>query len=610
MDLLVDDNRKITIGDVILSKGKDIENLTVYLLYIPFKEYWIIIQSDFGIKTSSVEYPNPPILIEEINDFENDSLYFLLNDKIKDFIKDNYEIEKIPDFFELILEIINIIEGISSNNTSNFPEGSLIYNLIEDAREVFTLSEFDLLIEKIRNNYKNRKNISKSNMILAKLLSNKENVILRKDYGTIYKLDEKSNGYKFLSTDDLKKVVDKLIGDNEYVNINDINTALSHIGNRLSPRYDFVRFKNGIYDMKKMKFIKKSNKPVFTLTEVNHKYSSDFKGNTVIDKYLKSSLNRKSSKLTNKYIKGLKEIIGYLFTSGNEEEILIFIVGIGGSGKSLLVNILSLIFGSHKIADLKIRDMNTSHGTASLVGKQINIVRDSDDTLVENMAILKQLSGNDDLQVNPKNRPHTIIPNKEVAKIIVMANEIPAFKKLDDAFIDRLVFIEFLHKFRGTTKEDKSLLSLISNDNNAIEKLIFESLKAYKAKKRIGKDFILKKSLNETKILLKKHSNPLNYLIAKLILNFDINSTEKIYVEDLRVLLKKLANVEGIELSYNCDGDIDGRLISKAIKSTFDLEDFKINNKSYGTKIDSKKTKRYYPFLCKNSALWYFLDSD
>ncbi|WP_225370454.1 DUF5906 domain-containing protein [Methanobrevibacter arboriphilus] len=198
---------------------------------------------------------------------------------------------------------------------------------------------------------------------------------------------------------------------------------------------------------------------------------------------MKSSLNRRSSKLTNDYIKGLKEIIGYLFTSGNEEEILIFIVGIGGSGKSLLVNILSLIFGSHKIADLKIRDMNTSHGTSSLVGKQINIVRDSDDTLVENMAILKQLSGNDDLQVNPKNRPHTIIPNKEVSKIIVMANEIPAFKKLDDAFIDRLVFIEFLHKFRGTKKEDKSLLSLISNDSNAIEKLIFESLEAYKAKK-------------------------------------------------------------------------------------------------------------------------------
>ncbi|MPL63020.1 hypothetical protein SDC9_08640 [bioreactor metagenome] len=515
----------------------------------------------------------------------------------------------LPDFFELILDIINIIEGISSNNTSNYPEGDPIYNLIEDAREIFTLSEFDLLIEKIRNNYKNRKNIAKSNMILAKLLSNKENVILRKDYGTIYKLDRESNGYKNITLDDLKRIVDKLIDDKEYVNIKDINTALSHIGNRLSPQYDFIRFKNGIYDMNKMKFIKKPKKPIFSLIEVDHKYKNNIKDNTIIDDYLKTSLKRGSSKLTDDYIKGLKEIIGYLFTSGNKEEILIFIVGIGGSGKSLLVNILSLIFGSHKIADLKIRDMNTSHGTSSLVGKQINIVRDSDDALVENMAILKQLSGNDDLQVNPKNKPHTIIPNKEVAKIIIMANEIPVFKKLDDAFIDRLVFIEFLHKFRGTSEENKNILSSITNNDKAIQKLIFESLMAYKAKKSRDRDFILKKSLNETKLLLQKHTTPLNFLISKLISGFDINSTDKIYVRDLRDLLKKLANSEGVELSYNSEGDIDGRLISKAIKSTFDL-DFKIDNQVYGTKVDYKKSKRYYPYLCKNYELWDFLKND
>ncbi|WP_225370452.1 hypothetical protein [Methanobrevibacter arboriphilus] len=78
MDLLLDNNRKIAIGDVILSKGKDIENFNVYLLYIPSKEYWVIIQGDFGIKTFSVEYSNPPILLEGSNDFENDSLYFFI----------------------------------------------------------------------------------------------------------------------------------------------------------------------------------------------------------------------------------------------------------------------------------------------------------------------------------------------------------------------------------------------------------------------------------------------------------------------------------------------------------------------------------------------------
>jgi len=602
MDLVVNRGKSVTVSDVILSKSKNVEDIIVYLLYIPLNEYWVIVKDSSGVKYFSVDYPNPPILVNLNIGYEEDSLYFLLNDKIKEFLDNNYKLKNIPDFFDLVLDIISIIEGVNSNNTSNFRKGDLMQGFIEDAREIFSFCEFDLLIDKVRENYKNRRSIAKSNMILAKLLSNKEQVILRKEYGTVYKLDEKSNGYKYMSLDDLKtEVVDRLIGDKEYVNTKDILTALSHIGNRLSPKYDFVRFNNCIYDMNKMRFLK-NNKPIFTLVEINHDYNPNIKHKTIIDDFLRSSLDRGSNKLSNEYIQGLKEIVGYLFTGGNEEEILIFIVGIGGSGKSLLVNILTLIFGSNKIADLKIKDMNTPHGTASLMGKQINIVRDSDDALVENMAILKQLSGNDDLQVNPKNKPHMIIPNKEVSKIIIMANEIPAFKKLDDAFIDRLIFIEFPHKFRGTENENKYLLSLISNDSKSVEKFIYESLKAYKAKKERNRDFILKKSLEDTKLLLEKHTNPLNFLINKLILGFDSGSDERIYVEDLRFLLKKLAQLEGVELSYNSEGNIDGRLISKAIKSNFDLEDSE--NSSYGTKVDSKKIKRYYPFLCKNKSLW------
>ncbi|RBQ22574.1 hypothetical protein ALNOE001_18050 [Candidatus Methanobinarius endosymbioticus] len=52
------------------------EEITVYLLYIPLKEYWIIIKGDFGVKTFVIEYPNPPVLIDFSGNFEEDSLYF------------------------------------------------------------------------------------------------------------------------------------------------------------------------------------------------------------------------------------------------------------------------------------------------------------------------------------------------------------------------------------------------------------------------------------------------------------------------------------------------------------------------------------------------------
>jgi hypothetical protein len=152
--------------------------------------------------------------------------------------------------------------------------------------------------------------------------------------------------------------------------------------------------------------------------------------------------------------------------------------------------------------------------------------------------------------------------------------------------------------------ENKDLLSIISEDSSALEKLIFQSLEAYKFKKKSGSEFILKKSLDDTKLVLEKHSNPLNFLISSLFVGFDVFCVDKVYVDDLKVVLKKIANHEGVELSYNSSGDIDGRLILKAIKSCFDLLDFESENGSYGTKVDYNESKRYYPYLRKNDDLW------
>ena len=72
--------------------------------------------------------------------------------------------------------------------------------------------------------------------------------------------------------------------------------------------------------------------------------------------------------------------------------------------------------------------------------------------------VLKQLSGNDPIQTNPKFKEAYTIAREEVAKTLIIANAIPKFRKTSQSLLSRFLIIEFNKKFRGTNKEDKNLI--------------------------------------------------------------------------------------------------------------------------------------------------------
>ena len=64
----------------------------------------------------------------------------------------------------------------------------------------------------------------------------------------------------------------------------------------------------------------------------------------------------KAKEYTRKRVQGLKEIIGYSFTSGNKYNILPVVVGISGGGKSVLGSIISEIFNNN-VCDVSLQAM-------------------------------------------------------------------------------------------------------------------------------------------------------------------------------------------------------------------------------------------------------------
>ena len=254
---------------------------------------------------------------------------------------------------------------------------------------------------------------------LGNYLNKVEGISLRKTIHDIYKLDRVTNGYNQITLDELVSDMAILFNEKNLINDNDLDKAIHYITDRLEPETNIVKFNNCIYSMKEHEVIK-SEEPIFTLVECPYDYVPNLHKPFLIDKFLYESLEVKGNpEETKKKVKGVKQIIGYLFTSGNIEEALFFIVGIGGGGKSLFGNLLTSIFGgSEKVSDVKLEKIanpNDNHATSGLVNKHLNLIRDSSYTVISDNGMIKQISGYEDIYVNPKGKPSYSL-NKDYSK--------------------------------------------------------------------------------------------------------------------------------------------------------------------------------------------------
>lgn len=518
------------------------------------------------------------------------------------------------EIYNILIDLLDSICKIDILEEPNkYIEKPVIYLMeTEILEEMETIKDLDNIGLKttIQSNLKERKAIAKTRRDLGEYLNKRHGIILRYEINTIYILDKNNIGYNQIKPDGLIKLLSKDLGEN-LVSDKDLLEALSFISERKKLEYNKVKFNNCIYDMKLNEVITPKN-PVFTDIESKYNYNPNAES-YILKNFLETSLEKETPERTKEYIKGVLQVVGYLFSSGNTQNILTFIVGVGGGGKSVFTNVLTEIFSIDKVADLSLQELDNPHGTSSLIGKHLNIVRDADDRLVEAEDVLKQLSGNDPIQTNPKFKEAYTIAREEVAKTLIIANAIPKFRKTSQSLLSRFLIIEFNKKFRGTNKEDKNLIGKILEDPEEIEWLIYHGLKEYKEMVEANQDFILRMNEKETKVLVEKYSKPVNYLVSKLVLKYDPEAFEygesQVFSTPLNKMCVKLAEKEGIEVKTNKKDLIDPRVLTKAIKEEFELYDVQVNKGEYKP-VKADNQKRYYPDLIKDIETWEYLDNN
>lgn len=609
-----------------------------YLMYTS-KEYYLFKPTGNSMyATIRIDITDKPDEIEDtlLNiDLENDEL-----DKISNNTTFNnalkflmlhlemigFDVEKQMDF---IMESIYDLAEVDYGNKNRIERFNDITNdkIIETIKRISNEVKRDKSeseISELYNAFKTRKGVKKAQRDLGNYLNTKMGIILRINSHDLYKLDAINNGYNSTSIDEIIKELTEIFGESNLFSTADVETAVDFISDRLKPEYNIVKFNNGLYDMKQHQLFK-PEKPVFTLVETPYSYNPDANPKYIID-YLNSTFEKNTKEETEKQIIGMLQVIGYLFTSGNIYNALVFLTGIAGAGKGTLATIISEIFKGNT-TQLDFSEIEKDiHATSILVGNHLNIVKESDDNVVESNKHYKLLSGNDSIPVNPKFKQQYEVPAEEVPKSVMNYNNLPNFKNPDISILQRFVIIEFKNSFRNTKKDIRGLANLIVNSSEDMEWLIYNGLQEYKKMVEKGEDFILRLSEDETLDLVYKHSQPLNYLIRKLILKHDPKAFETdveisadsinneteftpayIVTDELNSLVVYLSKKEGVQIPLDKKtGKASSRRLLNAIKDEFDLFDYNMETKNGGSKKYSTvnkringKQQRIYPELIK-----------
>jgi len=222
----------------------------------------------------------------------------------------------------------------------------------------------------------------------------------------------------------------------------------------------------------------------------------------------------------------LKEITGYCFYRKMPFQNFFILVGSGGNGKSVYLNILRKMLGYDNVSNESLQNIVTNRfAPANLYLKNANIFGDLSSKSLSDVGTLKQLTGNDMITAEQKFK--TGFQFRSYAKIIASCNEVPETPDMSDGFFRRPIIINFPFNFEG--KEDRELFEKICTPENMSD-FFYVCIRAFK--NALKDNYLVKKeTTSQKKRSYLAYSNS-SYAFCQETLDYDPESeltTEQIF---------------------------------------------------------------------------------
>jgi P4 family phage/plasmid primase-like protien len=146
------------------------------------------------------------------------------------------------------------------------------------------------------------------------------------------------------------------------------------------------------------------------------------------------------------------EILGDMLTPDRSVQKAICLMGEGGNGKSVFLDLATRFVGEENVCHLSLQRLESDRFSAArLYGKLANICPDLPGERLSSSAMFKAITGCDRITAEIKYRDS--FEFTPFTRLVFSANKLPATEDASQAFFDRWLIVPFPNRFRQTRRE-------------------------------------------------------------------------------------------------------------------------------------------------------------
>lgn len=230
----------------------------------------------------------------------------------------------------------------------------------------------------------------------------------------------------------------------------------------------YVNLSQGVYDILNQELVPMRNELAFDYY-INIRYipNSKLEDAPVFKKYVETSVGM------NQY-PCLMRVLGYCLSSLTKGRKAFVFYGIGRTGKSTILNVLEAVIGGGLVSHEPFHTMSGERAKAHYEGKRVNISRETSTKVNRNEESFKSLISCEYTTGSEKFEKQREFVS--TASFVFAGNTDLEFSHLDDAILDRLVYIMFTREI-PENEIDLDLEEKLLAEKDVIFSLALDSLK-------------------------------------------------------------------------------------------------------------------------------------